>query len=373
MAKISVIVPVYNVEKYLKKCLDSLICQSFKDIEILCVNDASTDSSAHIISSYAKEDDRVKLINLSKNMGVGFAKNTALKIIESDYVAFVDGDDYIEYDYLENLLNTAEKYNSDMVFTCNIDIVRDNFKKPYYHNRIAKWQKECKSNYPEGVSDFTVSTFEKENTHEYPLSILFNKIIRKSFIEKNKLQINSFKISEDSDFYYQALSHKPIIAYNHNAKYYYIQRKTSITHSVEKTNKEEIYKDALSVFENIFNAFKNNDIEKLNDSNYWNFKSLLFVFDKYNGDKNKKEVFYSLMHSKMKELDVTTDKSKNAFIYSEIEAIKKYENYIDYFNTIEKMKKRIYSIAWFIPSLELREKFKQKSLNKIYSKVHING
>ena len=94
MPKISVIIPVYNVEKYLRECLDSLLNQTFKDIEIICVNDGSTDGSLNILNEYASKDSRFIIIN-QNNQGLSAARNNGLNVAKGDYVAFLDSDDYI--------------------------------------------------------------------------------------------------------------------------------------------------------------------------------------------------------------------------------------------------------------------------------------
>ena len=112
--KISVIIPVYNVEKYLRECLDSVINQTMKDIEIICVNDGSTDSSLDILKEYAEKDDRIIVINQT-NGYVESARNNALKIAKAEYIQFVDSDDYLELNACETSYNYALKYNADVV------------------------------------------------------------------------------------------------------------------------------------------------------------------------------------------------------------------------------------------------------------------
>ncbi len=112
--KISVIIPVYNTEKYLRECLDSAISQTLKDIEIICINDGSTDNSLQILQEYAKKDDRVKVINQS-NQGLSCSRNNALKIAKGQYILFVDSDDLIIKNTCENLYSKAIKNNLDML------------------------------------------------------------------------------------------------------------------------------------------------------------------------------------------------------------------------------------------------------------------
>ena len=135
MPKISVIIPVYNVEKYLNQCFDSVLNQTVKDIEIICVNDGSKDASSDILKEYASKDERFLVINQS-NQGLSVARNNGLNAANGDYVAFLDSDDYIlSNDYFEKLYNACEKYNADVSVA---SIIRGNDKKSDYIFKIDK-------------------------------------------------------------------------------------------------------------------------------------------------------------------------------------------------------------------------------------------
>lgn len=112
--KVSVIVPIYNVEKYLARCLESLINQTLKDIEIVCVNDGSTDDSLNILNKYAKKDTRIKIIN-KVNGGLSSARNAALDIVNGEYVSFVDSDDWVDINMLKDMYENAIKEKYDIV------------------------------------------------------------------------------------------------------------------------------------------------------------------------------------------------------------------------------------------------------------------
>ena len=113
MPKISVIIPVYNVERFLKKCLESVINQTLSDLEIICINDGSTDKSLSILNSFAQKDNRIIVIN-QDNQGQSCARNAGLSIATGKYIGFVDSDDWIDLDFYEKLYNTAKKYNADI-------------------------------------------------------------------------------------------------------------------------------------------------------------------------------------------------------------------------------------------------------------------
>jgi len=114
MPKVSVIVPVYNVEPYLRRCLESLVNQTLKDIEIICINDCSTDKSLVILKEYARKDERVKIIDFKKNQGVSVARNSGMKIAKGEYIGFCDSDDYVDLDFYEKLHELAKKKNADI-------------------------------------------------------------------------------------------------------------------------------------------------------------------------------------------------------------------------------------------------------------------
>lgn len=114
MPQISVVVPVYNVEKYLRECLDSLANQTFEDFEVICVNDGSDDSSPDILEEYASEDERFKIVS-QENKGLSGARNTGMNYIKGRYLLFLDSDDWLELNALELLYNHANALNSEMV------------------------------------------------------------------------------------------------------------------------------------------------------------------------------------------------------------------------------------------------------------------
>ena len=143
MAKVSVIVPVYNVEKYLKRCLDSLLGQTLEDIEIICVNDGSKDNSLEILKRYAEKDERIVVID-QQNRGMSYSRNKGLEVATGEYIGFVDSDDYIENNYYEKLYSVASSYDADIACA---SIIRENERKKkvllkYENERVYEDTKE---------------------------------------------------------------------------------------------------------------------------------------------------------------------------------------------------------------------------------------
>ena len=138
---ISVIIPVYNVEKYLFVCLNSVLRQTFQDFEIICVDDASTDSSLEILEYFVQKDSRVKLLKNDLNKGSGYSRNKALDIAEGKYIFFLDGDDWIEKETFEFLFNQCEKDDSDVIIFKSIVLYEDKsdfgFEDNYDMNYIS--------------------------------------------------------------------------------------------------------------------------------------------------------------------------------------------------------------------------------------------
>lgn len=160
--KVSVIVPVYNVEKYLRKCLDSLVNQTFSDYEVILVNDGSTDNSQNIIDEYASKYPCIKALK-KDNGGMSSARNVGLDVATGDYYAFVDSDDFVELDFLEKMYNKAIQEESDVVI-CDY----------YALNEEEKRMIKCHMN------------FSPEQKREYLLSppMVWSKLIKKDILKK---------------------------------------------------------------------------------------------------------------------------------------------------------------------------------------------
>ncbi len=142
MSKISVIIPVYNVEKYLARCLDSLINQTFEDIEIICINDGSTDSSLSILKEYESKDKRIIVIN-QENQKLGAARNRGVEKSSGEFITFVDSDDWVDGDYLEKLYNALIKYNADVSMSCILKERASGSKYYFLNNKKEKLVKDA--------------------------------------------------------------------------------------------------------------------------------------------------------------------------------------------------------------------------------------
>ena len=117
---ISVIIPLYNVEDYIHVCLNSVLKQTYQDFEVICIDDASTDSTAEILDYFVQKDSRIRILKNESNKGPGFSRNEALKEAKGKYIIFLDGDDWLSLNALETVVEKAEKDNLDFVMFKNI-------------------------------------------------------------------------------------------------------------------------------------------------------------------------------------------------------------------------------------------------------------
>lgn len=220
MVKISIIVPVYNVEKYIDKCLNSLVNQTLKDIEIIVVNDGSPDNSQKIVDKYTKKYSNVKSY-IKKNGGISSTRNYGLKYAKGEYIAFVDGDDYVDITMFEKLYNKAKEKSYDVV-ECNPRMVDDNGKliKDVYYTLS---------------NDVTT----EEELKKYMINMytsVWNKIYKKSLFNKG-IKFKTGVWFEDVEFLYKLIPFVKSIGFVNENLYYYVQREGSIT----KTFDDRLY------------------------------------------------------------------------------------------------------------------------------------
>lgn len=227
---ISIIVPVYNSEKTLERCIDSLICQTYQDIEILLVIDGPTDSSEEIGKSYEKTDSRVKVI-MKSNEGVSAARNTGLEYAKGDYIQFVDSDDYIASDMCEKLLGIVDKSNAEIVLCGfhHLFVNRDIVKVP-----------QC------GIYSLKGSPEEFLRLYETGfLNMPWNKLFKRELI-KNRFD-TSISLGEDLLFNLSYMKDVKNIAVIEEPLYYYIQQKGQDTLSSKK--RKDKYEIAIKICE----------------------------------------------------------------------------------------------------------------------------
>jgi len=207
MTKVSIIVPVYNVEKYLEKCLDSIVNQTLKDIEIIVVNDGTKDNSQEIIDKYVKKYPKKVKGYIKENGGLSSARNYGLKYANGEYIAFVDSDDYVELDMFEKMYNKAINNNYDIVVCDTIEVDESNSNKVYKKSNL---------------------NYSNNNIKNYIISppMACTRLYKKNLFEK---------LSFEEGIFYEDLNLTPSLAlktegigFIEEGLYYYLQRSGSI-------------------------------------------------------------------------------------------------------------------------------------------------
>lgn len=192
--RISVIIPVFNCEKYLDTCIRSVLMQDYQDYEIICVDDKSTDGSLDMLKQYAKDDERIKILSNDENKGPGYCRNKALDIAKGKYIFFLDGDDWIEKETLGILYAQCEKDKLDLIMFKYIAYYDD--KKEFGHEPY--YDMEYMDKYSEKV--FNHWDLIPRDVFRLPLGPC-NKLYKKSFLNENNIRFpDGNLIQEDNPF-----------------------------------------------------------------------------------------------------------------------------------------------------------------------------
>jgi len=233
--KVSIIVPCYGVEKYLDRCMQTLVNQTLKDIEIILVDDVSPDNVPLMCDEWAKKDIRVKVIHKSQNEGLGFARNTGLDVASGDYIAFVDSDDFVDVKMYETLYNKAIESNADSVY-CNCMFYKDeqNMRPRKDVNKETVF--EGRDQVDDFLLDIVGPMPEYPHDVKYMMSV-WHAIYRREIFNVFNIRFVSERqlISEDLVFDIDYLHHCNKVVYLPNAFYYYCDNGASLSRKVDKT------------------------------------------------------------------------------------------------------------------------------------------
>lgn len=268
--KISVIIPVYNVEKYLKRCLDSVVNQTYKNLEIILVDDGSTDNSGKICDEYVQKDKRIIVIH-KENGGLSAARNKGLDICTGDYIGFIDSDDWIALNYFDVLLKNLLEYDVDIA-CC--DYWRTN--KDEENNKRAVNVKNAQIFRDEKILELYL---EKE------LVSACSKLYRKKFF--NDIRFPLKKVNEDISTIFLVFTKSKVVAYIDRKLYFYFRNTDSITKS--KFSRKNL--DLLYAWKEVSKLSKNysNEIQKLADFRLKKAYFSLLGIIAYNGMENTDE------------------------------------------------------------------------------------
>lgn len=358
--KISIIVPVNNVEGFLPSCLDTLINQTFKDLEIICINDGSKDYSKQVLENYSKQDSRILVINENESKGQAFARNQGLKIARGEYIGFVDGDDWVELNMFEKLYENAKTYDTDITMCAT-----------HLHNEYTESSSHDSSYYNlSGFNDsFNNRSFTAQETTDLLLDInvaIWNKIYKKDFLEKINAKFKEGYIYEDLPFFFETYLKAERISLVRDFLYFYRTNRLGSTMSNLGVKVLDRI-DMVSLTYEMFKALSYYDEIKIKIIG-WIINDL---FHRYTlVDKRYKKEFYFKMQKLFRNIEpVEDDFLKDFYCYEEFLLVKEYSyeecNSI-LFSKYKNSKKMVKEIEYFrdIQLAESIEKYESK-LNEL--------
>lgn len=322
---ISVIVPVYNVENYLGNCVDSILNQTYKNLEIILIDDGSTDTSGKICDNYSHKNSNITVIH-KKNGGLSDARNSGIDIANGKYISFIDSDDSIDECYFETLYGLIKNYDCDMSLVF--------FKRVYEDGT----DKDCNNEYYYEKCFSNVELFRKYYESETGPNVIIacNKLYKKSLFDNIRFPFG--KLNEDEGTIYKVIFATDKIAVSNKKLYFYLQRNNSIMNS--KFTKKNL--DALEFIREKSSFFKKNNLNELYEMNQiYYLKSLVNycqIAKKHNLQKN---IINSLKNEFFKEFEkINTYNSINTKEKKEIMLAKiSFSLYISYKNIINKTKR----------------------------------
>ena len=232
--KISVIVPIYNVEKYIHRAINSILMQSFTDIELILINDGSQDSCGEICNEYAKKDSRIKVIHKS-NGGVSSARNLGIDNSSGEYIGFVDPDDYIDKRMYENLYNIIKKEDSEIAISSFSYVINGKEEPQDISNKKLTFNKD------EAISNYF------DNIYPFNYSFLCNKLFKKDLFDEIRLN-TKILVQEDTEIMIKLYNRSKKVSYIGQPLYFYELRNGSATSNKISSGKITTEQAFLEVF-----------------------------------------------------------------------------------------------------------------------------
>lgn len=282
MVKVSVVIPIYNVEAYLEDCLKSVLNQTLTDIEVICVNDGSTDKSLSILEKYAKEDKRMIVIN-QENAGHAVATNIGMTYATGEYLFLMDSDDIIEFNALELTYNKARENDVDFVI----------FKAINYNNAEEKYYETKSYTMKEVYNQVHDNVFSYEEVKDliFMMSVTpWSKLYNRRFISENNIIFPEGLIFDDNIFFWEVLFNaKRIVFLN---EFLFIRR----FYSTSSTNNGDLrFLDSIKINKLIWDTFKKYDYFDYHKNHLYN-NMVLSIYNRYTKIKDEyKNIFFQEM------------------------------------------------------------------------------
>ncbi|MBR1649188.1 MAG: glycosyltransferase [Alphaproteobacteria bacterium] len=297
-ALLSVIIPVHNVEKYLEQCLTSVVNQTYENLEIICVNDGSTDNSMAILESYAANDKRIKIIN-QQNRGLSLARNAGIEKASGELIAFLDSDDWLELDFYEKLINRLQKDNSD------IAIGETYYKYPHYTGK-NEWVNMFNFKKDTDVID---TIFDKQNLI-YSCAC-WNKVYRSSLIQDNNIRFPAGLLIEDVPFTFAAIINARKISLVRGAILNYRRAGGTI---MDKAHANRTPFFIFDVYKICDDELKNMNLDKQSFLLYKDILDHFKIFNIFNWSKATHDTFKKEFFAKMKKIFKGIKLKNNRFV-----------------------------------------------------------
>lgn len=308
MTKVTIIVPFHNVENYISECMDSLVNQTLKDIEIICINDASTDGSKYIVERYRNNDERIKILNTEKLSGQSYARNLGLDEAEGEYIGFVDSDDRVELDMFEKMYDMAKKDDTDITM-CRALLFDDKEKNTYSNDYYGL----------KPLENFKDRVFHPNDTKDEILNInvvLWNKIYKNEFLKQINAKFQNGYIYEDLPFFFETYLKAQRVNILWENMYYYRQNRI---YSTMQNSDKKVY-DRIPMVELTYKILQTADFykEKKLDIISWMIDDIFHRYtlleDKYYED------YYASMKKFFESFDLTEEeklKLDTSYCYDE--------------------------------------------------------
>ena len=312
---ISVIIPVYNAEDYLYVCLNSVLKQTFSDFEIICIDDASSDSSLDILEYFSKKDSRIKIIKNGFNRGPGYSRNCGLNVAEGKYIFFLDADDWINFNTFEILIKKADENDLDLLLFDEINFHGETHEFSIDNNVNSEYLVEFENKI------FNHFDFSKKKLFELPNTIC-NKLYLKSFLVNNDIFFSNENLAyENISFFYKVITNAERVSLINDRLYNHCENNSLF----RKSNDERLF-DIFAIYEDVLNFF-------IKNKQLYQYYGRLLV----NHIFSNLEMGYDLLDNKLKER-----------FFIEIQSL--FSNFIKY-----------YGLYW-----DITENVDSKILNRFY-------
>ena len=351
MPKISVIVPVYNVERYLEECLNSIINQTFSDIEIICVNDGSTDNSAEILKKYEKQDNRIKIVN-KKNGGLSSARNIGMQFATGEFISFIDSDDWVDKTMLEKMYNNITTLNADISICAvhNFDEQKQEIDDSLPYFTLALFN-----------ATFDNKVFSYADTKDFIMDVCvmaWNKLYRKSFLDECKATFPDGLIFEDGPFFFSIFFKTQKVSIVREFLYYYRINRTGSILQKHNKNLMDIIDIVNLMYEEIsqtpiWEDIKHTFYKKKADDIFYRYQLIPFKYKKKFAKKFREESYLADEEN----FDFNYIKENMPITYTNMNVLKTQANFIILY--LQKIKLRLmYKVIQILCTEQNRYYFK---------------